>query len=150
GDTGFNRQEIMLKGSINTNLTKEKFHRLTAKIGWSREHSDETYSGLSAADYQKNPYRRYRASALDNMEWVRAQLELAHEFELGEAFSLKTSLYRHDMHREWFKLNRIGEGTPIFDILNDPTGRRQVLYEVLSGQADSLDPSEYLYLGNTH
>lgn len=148
GDTGFDRQEIMLKGSVNTDLAKENFHRLTAKIGWSREHSDETYLGLSAEDYAKNPLRRYRASALDEMEWVRAQLGLTHEFEMGEAISVKTSLYRHDMRRDWFKLNHMGEGTSIFDILNDPTGRRQVLYDVLTGQSDSLDPSEYLYLGN--
>lgn len=150
GDTGFDRQEFMVKGSINSDYNHANFHRLTAKIGWSREDSDETYLGLSAQDYKDNPLRRYSSSALDKMEWVRAQLGLTYEFEMGESISIETKLYRHDMHREWFKLNHTGDGTPIFDILNDPTGRRQVLYEILAGEADSLAPSEYLYLGNNN
>lgn len=147
GDTGFNRQEFMLKGSLNTDYSAEHFHRLNAKIGWSREHSNETYLGLSDDDFAKNPRRRYAASALDEMNWVRSQLQLRHTWEWGDAFSVESTLYRHDLRREWFKLNRMGEGTPIFDILNDPTGRRQVLYEVLTGQEDSLDPSENLFVG---
>lgn len=148
GDSGFDRQEFMLKGHLNSDYSGEHFHKLTTKIGWSREHSNETYLGLSDSDFRANPNRRYRASQLDQMDWVRAQLEARHLWEWGDFFEVETVFYRNDMRREWFKLNRMAEGTPIFDVLNDPSGRRQVLYEILTGETDSLAPGDELFLGN--
>src|SRR5690606_20226499 len=51
--------------------------------------------------------------------------------------------YRHDFARTWRRLDRFRDGPPLLDVLADPTGRREVFYRVLTGEADSasvLDP----------
>lgn len=148
GDTGFNRQEFMLKGALNSDYSAPVFQRLQVKLGWSRENSNETYLGLAPQDFEENPFRRYGASALDEMNWVRAQVELRHRVDWGEHLSLESVAYRHDLTRDWFKVNALVEGTPIFDVLNDPTGRRSVLYDILAGNSDSLSSDENLLIGN--
>lgn len=148
GDTGFDRQEFMVKGALNSDYSAAVFQRLQVKLGWSKEHSNETYLGLSANDFDANPFRRYGASALDAMDWTRVQVELRHLAEWSPTEQLETVAYRHQLHREWFKVNGFASGTPIFDVLNHPTGRREVLFDVISGRQDSQGADEQLLLGN--
>lgn len=148
GPTGFERTEIMAKGSLNTDLSKESFHRVELKAGFSHERSDETYLGLSDADFRNNAYRRYVASQQDKMVWARSQLALTHEFVAGESFELRTTAYRHDLNRTWRKLNRFRSGPSLSDILSDPTsGQRRVYYDVLTGAQDSSTDAEALMIG---
>jgi len=42
---------------------------VTLKLGYSSESSNETYLGLSDADFREHPLRRYLTSQLDRMEW---------------------------------------------------------------------------------
>ncbi|MEZ4459497.1 MAG: TonB-dependent receptor plug domain-containing protein [bacterium] len=107
GNSGFNRQEFMAKWALNNDYASEVFQRLEVKLGWSRETSHETYLGLSDADFEENPFRRYGASALDEMNWVRAQVELRHTVDWGEHLNLETVAYRHDLARSWFKVNGV-------------------------------------------
>ena len=128
----------MLKGHLNSSLGGDSFHLLEAKLGLSRERSNETYLGLSEADFAQNPNRRYRASALDLMQYWRTQAQLRYRFELGESFDLTATAYRHDMSRSWDKLNRFGDGTDASSVLANPTSNRnQVYYSVLTGAEDS-------------
>ncbi len=147
GDTGFDKTEMMAKGRLNTDPSAEVYNSLELKLGWARERSNETYLGLTDADFAENPYRRYRASSLDLMEWWRTQAELRHRIELGQPIVIETVAYRHDFDREWFKLNRFGGEDTIADVLEDPTGRRAILYDVLRGETDSTSPDDVLRIG---
>jgi Fe(3+) dicitrate transport protein len=148
GDTGFARTELMLKGALNTDLSKPTFHRLEVKLGYSHELSNETYLGLTDADFRQNPNRRYAASALDQMNWDRIQMELSHEAVVGEHVEVRTTAYRHDFWRVWRRLNNF-EGANIADVLRDPTsGQRSVFYDVLTGAQDSSTPAETLLIAN--
>ncbi len=141
--TGFDRMDFMVKGRINTDPSRKLYNEASIKLGYGREVSHETYLGLTDADFRDNPLRRYPASALDEMRWNRYQVELSHAFAYDDVVRLYTTLYRHDFHREWFKLNRFDGGAPrLEDILADPTGARAVYYEILRG-ADSgvFDPA---------
>jgi Fe(3+) dicitrate transport protein len=148
GDTGFNRQEFMLKGRLNTDAEADIFHSVTAKLGYSRELSDETYLGLTDDDFRDNPLRRYRASQLGQMDWDRTQAELRHQLGVGKNFSVETTAYRHDFQRSWRKLNGFSDGPSLAEILASPdTGSRAVLYDVLTGAQDSTVDSETLIVG---
>lgn len=147
GDTGFDKSELMAKGRLNTDPAKSTYHALELKLGYSRERSNETYLGLTDEDFRDDPYRRYRASALDEMEWWRTQVELRHRLELGLAFTLETVAYRHDFSRDWFKLNRFADGPALADIIEDPTGARGIYYDILRGEEDSATPGERLRIG---
>ncbi|MCA9536109.1 MAG: TonB-dependent receptor [Myxococcales bacterium] len=143
-DTGFNRSEFMLRSFVQTTPGEAVFNRLELKLGFSRERSNETYTGLSDADFQQNPYRRYAATQLDRMTWWRTQVELRHHLVIGEHVDFVTTAYRHDFQRTWRRLNRFvgerdGTGPSLFDVLTNPTGARDSYYRVLSGQSDSSD-----------
>ncbi|MEZ4296921.1 MAG: hypothetical protein R3B70_18285 [Polyangiaceae bacterium] len=75
GDTGFSRYEAMAKGFWSLGgAASTLFHDFELKLGYSGEVSNETYLGLTDADFRQTPYRRYAASALDRMEWNRTQI----------------------------------------------------------------------------
>jgi Fe(3+) dicitrate transport protein len=61
------------------------------KAGYSGEISNETYLGLTDADFRATPYRRYAASRLDRMEWNRTQIQLTHRVTNGGALTVETT-----------------------------------------------------------
>ena len=149
GDTGFNKQELMLKLGVNSDLDADTFHRVELKLGIARELSHETYLGLSDADFEASPNRRYAASARDEMDWLRTQATLTHKFELGSDFEITSVAYRHDFGRLWSRLNGFQDGPSLSEILADPTsGQRAVFYDVLTGQQDTSADAETLLIVN--
>ncbi|MFN0061733.1 MAG: TonB-dependent receptor family protein [Myxococcaceae bacterium] len=149
GGTGFYRNEWMAKVRHRFNPASKTRHALTLKAGYSDEVSNETYLGLTDADFRENPLRRYLSSKFDRMAWHRTQVSLNHLLERG-TLTLSTTLYRHDLDRTWRKLNRLG-GSDIGSVLARPaSARNAVFYGVLTGETDSSTPEEHLYIGPNH
>ncbi len=149
GDTGFARNEVMVKGRWVPVPGAAMHNALELKLGLSTEESNETYLGLSDADLRANPRRRYGASRLDRMTWLRTQGTLRHVLDFGSGRSLETVAYRHDFDRTWRKVSRLGSAA-IGDVLRDPTSaRNQVLYGVLTLAPDA-QPDEAIWIGPNH
>jgi Fe(3+) dicitrate transport protein len=147
GNTGFWRNELVVKAEYNTPLSGGVSHRFRIKGSYSDEASNETYLGLNASDFESTPYRRYAASQLDRMEWHRTLGELSHTLEVHERSSLTTTLYRHDISRVWNKVNRMG-GADLYDLMNGPdAGRNAVLLATLRGTIDTEDEAGLIYVG---
>jgi Fe(3+) dicitrate transport protein len=147
GDTGFSRYELMVKGRYVFNPGSQYQQELELKGGYSGEVSNETYLGLSDADFRDTPYRRYAASKLDRMEWNRTQVALTHRGKFGKNLDLKTTFYRHDLHRVWRKANQF-RGAAIADVLGNPTDpRNAVFYGVLTGAIAPSTDAETLMIG---
>jgi Fe(3+) dicitrate transport protein len=139
-DTGFVRNEWMVKGSYLIDPRARVKNELKLKLTYSDEVSNESYLGLTDADFERNPDRRYPASALDRMTNHRTSVVLTHRLETPKRLSLVTNVYRHDFHRVWRKVNGI-RGTNLVDVLNFPNeGNNRGYYDVLSGKADSSSP----------
>ncbi|GHG82027.1 TonB-dependent receptor [Comamonas sp. JC664] len=146
GNTGFSRNEWMAKGRYLLVPEGPVRQTLNVKLGYSDEDSNETYLGLSDADFAANPLRRYVSSALDHMKWHRTQVVLSHELEAG-SLAVTTSVYRHDLSRAWRKVNRF-RGTSVSSVLADPTSARNAIYYgVLTGELDSASSQEALMIG---
>jgi len=147
GDTGFNRNDLMLKVEWNSDRRQGIQHAVAMKLGYGDEGSDESYLGLTAADYAATPYRRYAASRLDHMEWWRAQAQLSYLLD-ADWFDFKITAYRHDLSRAWFKLNRFRGGPPIDQALANPAaGLNPVYVAVLQGAEDTTAPGQTLLIG---
>lgn len=147
GPTGFDKREAMVKLRWQSDPTADAFHRVQLKLGWAEEISNETYLGLTQADFDADPFRRYAASDQAEMDWWRVAGALTYTFELGEAFTLRTTAYRHDFSRAWNKLNAIRGRPALADILADPTGTSAIDVAVLGGDEDS-DPRAPLLIGS--
>jgi Fe(3+) dicitrate transport protein len=149
GDTGFEKNDISVKTSYDIN--GEYRQRVTLKLGYADETSHETYVGLSRDDFDADPYRRYAASALDNMQWEHTQLQLTHVIEPTITSQITTDLYRNEFSRDWFKLNSFNSDSvaSIEDILSNPSsGSHAGYYQVLTGASVSNTTAEQLLIGN--
>ncbi|MEC7984352.1 MAG: TonB-dependent receptor [Myxococcota bacterium] len=147
GDTGFNRTELMLKSSVRQDNSD-----IELKLGYAREHSNETYLGLSSSDVQAEPYRRYRSSQLGDMRWNRTQVELAWKFKPTDHLRFHTVAYHHWLDRSWTKLNGFRDGTSLHQLLSadELSGQADVYMAILQGEEDSFDSGQYLQIGTNH
>jgi Fe(3+) dicitrate transport protein len=58
-DTGATRNDWMAKGSYVLDPRARNRQELGVKLTYSDEKSNETYLGLTDADFRANPYQRY-------------------------------------------------------------------------------------------
>ncbi|MGF1468892.1 MAG: TonB-dependent receptor domain-containing protein [Sandaracinaceae bacterium] len=146
GSTGFDRGEIILRGDVRGATGDNVYQTLEARLGLTLESSHETYLGLTEGDFRDGPYRRYGTSGLDRMRWWRTQAQLRWTLEVGEGFQLRTTAYRHDFDRDWFKVNGVA-GADLRDVLLRPdTATNEPFFRVVEGT--SSDPTRPLLIGN--
>jgi Fe(3+) dicitrate transport protein len=107
GDTGFRITDYVLKAGLRSTDGR---HLLEFKYQSFDERSDETYLGLTLADFRADPYRRYNGSQVDQMNVSHETLQLSHRFDFSPAFNLTTVAYRHETGRAWYKLNDVLSG----------------------------------------
>ena len=148
GNTGFDRNEVTIKGEAGFELGADLFLMNSIKLGYSDEGSNETYLGISDADFAENPYRRYAASRLARMEWHRQQYQFSQVLSWEDRLDLRLTGYRHDFKRTWRKLNSFAKGAPsLRDIFANPTGINAVFLAVLKGEQDTSNRLERLLIG---
>jgi Fe(3+) dicitrate transport protein len=147
-DTGFSRNEWMVKGSYLLDPWAKATQQFEVKLGYSDEVSNETYLGLTDSDFQLNPNRRYPSSSLDQMRNHRNSLVLSHVLSAPTlGVKLTNRLYRHNYERAWRKLNRFG-GSSLAEVLRDPESPASAeYYAILTGKADSVTAGQELWIG---
>lgn len=106
-DTGFVKNDIMAKVLVNSDNDAKYYQELEFKLKYSDENSDETYMGLTTADFKAKPYTRYSASQLDNMDTDHKQLQINHHIKLSDRFTLGTSAYYNEFSRNWYKTSKV-------------------------------------------
>ena len=119
GDTGFEVDDAMAKLRWTSSANAQRFQQLDLKLGYNTQDSDETYLGLTEDDFAADPFRRYAASRLDNIQTRQRLFELRHLVELTDNIDLSTVAYRTEFNRNWYKLNDV-QGLSISAILDDP------------------------------
>lgn len=138
--TGFYKNEWMAKASYTHDGPLDLRGELRLKLGYAQERSNETYVGLTDADFAADPLRRYGISQLDQMNYQRTSAVLAHTLHITPALQLTTTLYRHDLARTWRKVNGF-RGVDLFEVLTRPDAadapENAVYYELIAGRAES-------------
>lgn len=125
-DTGFVKNDILGKVRYNTDDNATFYQEIEFKVKYSDEESDDTYMGLTKADFNSDPYSRYSASQEDNMSTEHLQLQLSHAIELSNHFNLATTIYHNDFSRNWYKTSKIGQ------MVTDDEGNSEIVYQSLS------------------
>ncbi len=135
GPTGFDLEDYLLKLRFNSSPGASVTQALELKLGSTDQFGDETYLGLAQQDFDRNPYRRYAASAGDNITTDHEQVQLSYFVQPSARFNFTATVYRNDFFRNWFKLEKVG-GVGVASVLADPSAHPD-LFAILRGDADS-------------
>ncbi|BDD10591.1 TonB-dependent receptor [Fulvitalea axinellae] len=141
-DTGYDKQDILAKLRVNTNPDAAVYQALTFKLGYAKETSDETYLGLTQADFDKDPIRRYAGSQKDQMNTEHTSWSINHLIAPTDFLQISTTAYRNEFKRNWYKLDKVN-GEKIGKILASPADYKTE-YDLVSGNAASADDSQSL------
>lgn len=142
GDTGFEVEDYLARLRWQTPEGSATPMSLEFKFGHTNREADETYLGLSDADFAIDPFRRYAASAADNFASDHYQYQLTHRIEAGRA-QIETIAYYNEFSRNWFKLENldIGDGngfvSPNSFFSNPGTVSSDLGLAVLRGEVDT-------------
>ena len=115
-NTGYNKKDYLAKFRLNTSpgfaipAAVEVKHRVTDEI------SNETYLGLTRADYSADPLRRYAASGIDQMDADHKQTVVTGVVKPLKNLDLTAAYYKNEFDRNWYKLSKVG-GTKIGSLL---------------------------------
>lgn len=152
GNTGFDKKDYLAKVRVNTNPEARVAQSLTFKAAQTLEESNETYVGLTDADYAKSPYRRYAGSQKDLMTTEQKQLSVVHTIQPTKWINVSTTAYRNTFARNWYKLDKVradslSSSVGVANILDDPENLTAA-YNVLSGTASTAGNALYVKANN--
>lgn len=134
GETGFDLADYVGKVRVTSGPTARFQQALELKLGYTEQAGDETYVGLTDADFAVDPYRRYAGSQQDVINTEHEQYQLRHFLEISPALDLTTTIYRNDFFRNWHKLDSVS-GVAVSRLLADPEANATAL-AILRGETD--------------
>jgi len=114
-DTGFDKEDIMAKFRVNSDRNAAVYNQLDLKLQYSTELSDQTYVGLTEADFNNDPHERYGLTQQDQMDNEHKEITLSHLIEFGTT-QITTTGYYIEFERDWFKVDKIGASNSDPDI----------------------------------
>ena len=100
GDTGLEVQDHTFKIRY---VTPDPRHQLDFKYQYADQDSDQSYLGLTDADFRKDPYRRYGLSQLDSIKTQHDQHILRYRFKASGSLAISVTAYNNEHERNWFK-----------------------------------------------
>jgi Fe(3+) dicitrate transport protein len=118
GDTGVELSDYLAKFRVNTTPKETLYQEVEIKMGRTEQTGDETYLGLTDADFQVTPLRRYAASQVDVLDATHEQYQVRH-FLARRNWDVTTLAYRNNFHRAWYKLESV-LGSGLAGVLRAP------------------------------
>lgn len=104
---------------------------LLFKAQYSEETSDETYLGLTDADFERDENRRYGLSSIDQMDNDHQGYSLTYRLALGDKVNMTLLGYYNEFARDWFK-------TSAGDFVDDANAGDATAQGVLDGTVDAF------------
>ncbi|MDG1417048.1 MAG: TonB-dependent receptor [Maricaulis sp.] len=138
--TGYEIEDYVgkLRFEIDGDFADQSFE---LKLQYSDELSNVTYLGLTDSDFAADPFRRYSASQLDQMDAEHSEQSLRYQAVFNNDVVLSAVAYSTEFSRDWFKLDRIdpdgagaGGASSISSILANPGGNAAA-FEIIQGAA---------------
>lgn len=137
GDTGTEIDDYVGKFRLTSRPGADIYQSLELKVSKTEQLGNETYLGLTQADYDATPYRRYAASEKDFIDTDHEQIQLRYFVKPSEDMDLTTTVYNNDFFRNWHKVEKVN-GVSNSSVLANPSSYNNEL-AILRGDLDS-DP----------
>jgi Fe(3+) dicitrate transport protein len=114
-DTGYQIGSIL--GKLRY-APKDSQQSLELKYEYTDEVSDETYFGLTDADFSANPFQRYAGTQEDQMDNEHWQMVATHSYQPSADTQIQTQVYQTWFDRNWYKLKSVG-GSSYSSVVSD-------------------------------
>ncbi|MFT6331439.1 MAG: Fe(3+) dicitrate transport protein [Bermanella sp.] len=82
-------------------------HSVELKLQITDQDSEQSYLGLTDADFNQNSTRRYGLSELDNISTEHSQVILRYGYEINPNLNFTATAYNNQHERNWFKTEGI-------------------------------------------
>jgi Fe(3+) dicitrate transport protein len=152
-DTGYDIADYVAKIALSDPQAAFPWS-LQIKAQRSDEVSDETYLGLTEADFAADPYQRYASTAGDRMDATHEELSARFTMDF-ETFDITLVAYRTEFYRDWFKIDKVdvngsiansgGAGTGLTAIAENP-GAHAAALAILKGGSGFVSPDGAILL----
>ena len=119
GNTGFDIEDYVAKIHIDSSPEQSVYQSLRFKFGYTEQISDETYLGLTEADFRATPFLRYAATANDRFTSEHEQFQATYVVDTGKNWTGEVTAYRNNFSRNWYKTQTAGN-VGLDDVLVDP------------------------------
>jgi Fe(3+) dicitrate transport protein len=86
---------------------KNSDHSVELKLQYTEQDSNQSYLGLTDADFAQNSTRRYGLSELDNINTEHNQVILRYGYKINPNFNVIATIYNTGHKRDWFKTEGI-------------------------------------------
>jgi len=137
-DTGLQKGDYVAKLQLNTPASfAGPYQQVDLKLAYADEESDSSYLGLTDADFDISPYRRYGLTKLDQMDNDWRGGTLGYTVKFRDSLSWNTVGYHNRFERDWFKSDRIG-GASLNDVIDAANQGDSTAIAQLQGSADTL------------
>lgn len=151
GNTGFNKQDYLVKVRVNTNPTAKIYQSLTVKAAQSKEHSDETYLGLTRDDFDQTPLRRYAGSQMDFMATEQTHFTATHVIQPTRIMGISTTAYHTNFSRNWYKLDGVKDSTGTKTSIANVLKNHETFgdsYRIITGGTSTLNDALFVKSNN--
>lgn len=126
-------------------------NKFLVKLQRSLENSDETYAGLTDADFRRDENRRYGLTHIDEMDNQHTGINFTHVFNWSDNLTSTVTAYRNEFKRNWFKYDGKYDRPAL-----DPTdSSRDIIADANAGNANaigilngSIDEEDLFYKNN--
>lgn len=117
---GYDFEDWMFKGRLNTDPNAPFYQALEFKYGRSVQDAQQSYLGLTDADYAENPNRLYAATQIDQLDTDQTTRTVTWRLEPATApWQVSLTYYHNSFDRSWYRVNNVG-GVGLSAILADP------------------------------
>lgn len=140
-DADYRKQDYLAKLLFTSRPGARVYQSLLVKGVLVKEDSDETYVGLTAADFRANPIRRYASTQLDNIATENRHLMARYVVQPTRGLDVTLTGYATDFSRNWYKLDAVRAPSgrvSLANTLNDPV-RFADQYAILAGADSPID-----------
>ena len=119
GDTGFDIEDYVAKMRIESDPSADVYQSLGLKVGYTDQVSEQTYLGVTDADFATDPLSRYAATEGDVFNSEHEQYQVDYVVDPGSNWRVLATAYRNDFKRNWYKLQSVN-GVGLNSVLTDP------------------------------
>jgi Fe(3+) dicitrate transport protein len=117
---GYDFDDWMFKGRLNTDAGARYYQALEYKYGRSKQDAQQSYLGLTDEDFAINPFRLYAATQVDQIDTDQTTRQLSWLIEPAtQPWKFSLTNYNNSFERSWYRVNNVG-GVGLSAILENP------------------------------